>query len=173
MTRDQLERVVFSHIRDDHGDNAMAKEPLISQFTGYNFGDREVPVNYLHAIEGAERLSRIAQGMVDDYARKARGQGRSWAEIADAFGIDRDEVSEPAVAAFERVAPPERWTETNAYWTCTSCEQRVTDRGPYDADPTGNETGHGQDCERHQREISAYVSRFDRSDSDPGWEFER
>ncbi|WP_280442684.1 hypothetical protein [Nocardia brasiliensis] len=170
--RDQVDRIVLSRIRDEHGDTAISKESWISPSTGFNYGDRDVPANYLHAIEGADWLHRIAQGMASEYARKARGQGHTWAEIADAFSVDRDEVDEPAVEAFERISPPERWRDNNTHWTCTSCEQRITDRGPYSANPADNETGHGEDCERHQREISAYRRDWD-LDNDPGWEYER
>ncbi|QBS43576.1 hypothetical protein [Nocardia sp. CS682] len=173
--RRRLEKAVFARIRDEHGDTAITEEPYISRLTGYNYGDQDVPVDYLHAIEAADWVNRIAHSMTDEYACKARGQGHSWDDIADAFGIDRDEVSEPAVEAFQRVAPPERygWGDNNACWTCTSCNQRVTDRGPYEGNPADNETGHGEDCERHQREISAYRRQWDRADNGPEWEFER
>ncbi|MGY2061643.1 hypothetical protein ACW9HQ_42790, partial [Nocardia gipuzkoensis] len=127
--RNRLQRIVFEQLRDEYGDTAVAKEPWISQFTGFNYGDLDVPANYVQALEVAERISRVASGLASDYADKARGQGRSWSEIATAFKIDPAEVDDPAVEAFERIAPPQRWRSDNCtFWTCTSCQQRVTDR---------------------------------------------
>ncbi|WP_433622750.1 hypothetical protein [Nocardia sp. CA-120079] len=165
-----MERVVLARIREEHGETAITQKPLISKLTGYNFGDQDVPTNYLQAIEAAERLASTARGMAGEYAREARGQGRTWAEIAGAFGIDSDDVVDPAVEAFQRIVPPDRWGAESTSWTCTSCDTRVTDRGPYEGHPADNETGHATDCTRHQREILAYQTRFD---LDQDWEFER
>ncbi|WP_040698894.1 hypothetical protein [Nocardia vinacea] len=174
--RSRLERLVFTQLRDEYGDVAITREPLISQFTGHNFGDQDVPVDYLQAVEAAEQLSNIACGLVIDYADKARGQGRSWAEIATTLKIDPAGVDDAAIEAFERVAPPNRhsWRSDNyTSWTCTSCGQRVTDRGPWEGHPADNESGHAEDCERHQREIRAYLGDdYDVDDYQPGIDFE-
>lgn len=162
--RNRLEQLVITQLRDEHGDAAVVREPLISRFTGYNFGDQDVPADYLQAIEAAGKLSNAARGLMVGYADKARGQGRSWAEIADAFHIDSEQVSDPAVEAFERIAPPDEsgWCRDNyTTWTCTSCQQRVTDRGPWNPHPADNESGHADGCERHDREIREYVSGRD------------
>lgn len=165
--RDQIDRIVLTRIREERGDTGISREPWISRLTGFNYGDVDVPANYLHAIEAADWLQRVAHGMAAEYARKARGQGHSWDEIADAFGIDRDQVNEPAVEAFERVAPPQRWRDNNAYWTCRSCDQHISDRGPYEANPADSETGHLESCQRHQREISVYQGDRDTGSEPP------
>ncbi|MEG8177464.1 hypothetical protein GZH49_02815 [Nocardia terpenica] len=159
--RNRLERIVFAQLRDEYGDGAVAREPVISQFTGFNFGDKDAPADYVQAAEVAEQIGRIASGLVDDYVRKARGQGRTWAEIATVFEIDPAEVDDPAIEAFERIAPPERFSDNHTSWTCTSCQQRVTDRGPWNPHPADNESGHGEGCERHQREINAFLHERD------------
>ncbi|MFE3222907.1 hypothetical protein [Nocardia sp. NPDC059228] len=170
--RSRLERLVLAQLRDEHDDVAITRKPLISQFTGHNYGDHDVPTDYLQAIEVAERLSGIACALMIDYADKPRGQGSSWAEIATAMTIDPDEVDDPAIEAFERVAPPDRyrWRADNyTTWTCVSCGQRVTDRGPYDGHPVDNESGHAEGCERHQRDICAYLGdNYDADDSGAG-----
>ncbi|MBU3066433.1 hypothetical protein KO481_33540 [Nocardia sp. NEAU-G5] len=170
--RSRLERLVFTQLRDEHGDAAITREPLISQFTGHNFGDHDVPVDYLQAVEVAENFIDIARGLVTEYVNKARGHGCSWVEIAATLKIDPDEVDDSAIEAFERVALLNGYSwRADAYtrWTCTSCGQRVNDRGPWNGHPADNESGHAEDCERHQREIRAYMlDATDVEDYEPG-----
>lgn len=166
----RLRGIVNEKLRADHGDSAVTREPVISEFTGYNFGDREVPVDYLAAIAEAERIARVAQGLAGEYAREARRHGRDWYEISEAFGIDANEFDDPAVEAYQRVAGTDWYSTTS--WRCGSCEQRVTDRGPWESHPSDVEHGHAADCERHLRDVRAYGRRRDGLDHDPDCEGE-
>lgn len=172
--RSRINRLVHEKLRADHGDTALTRESVISEFTGNHFGDREIPADYLRAIETANQIADTARFMGTEYAREARRHGRSWAEIADVLGIDADEVSDPAVAAYERVAGT-GWSSITS-WRCACCEQRVSDRGPWNPHPDDNETGHATDCERHHREITAYERLRDGYDRDRGadsdWELD-
>jgi hypothetical protein len=169
QTRHQLERVLFAKLRDEHGDTAIRREPFVSKTTGFNYGDRDVPADYLAAVEAANQLADHARGMAREYALRARSLGRSWREVAGAFGLDHDDIDDPAVAAFERVAGTD-WNYPKTYWTCGSCEQRITDNGPYSANPDGTEEGHRGSCERHERDTRGYRTEFD---IDQDWGFER
>jgi len=75
--------------------------------------------------------------------------------------IDQDETNDPAADAFVWVAPRPsmRFDAVTTSWECSSCGQRVTDRGPYNGYPEDDESGHGADCARHAEDVRAYRSR--------------
>ncbi|WP_069167255.1 hypothetical protein [Nocardia altamirensis] len=172
--RNRLNRIVHEKLRADHGDTAITREPVVSTFTGYNFGDREVAADPLQAIKEADRIADVARSIANDYATDARSHGRGWDEIADAFGITTGKSDDPAIEAYQRVAG-EGWSSTTS-WRCACCAERVTDRGPWNPHPSDNESGHADDCARHQREISAYERRRDGYDQDradgPDWDMD-
>ncbi|MEV0765170.1 hypothetical protein [Nocardia sp. NPDC050435] len=169
--RNRLNSVLIEKLRAEYGDTAVTKEPIISELTGHNFGDREVPADRLQAVKQANRIAGAARAMVNEQATEARRHGRSWAEIADALSITADTDDDPAVQAYRRVVGPD-WRDTVS-WRCACCEQRVIDHGPYDAHPSNAEFGHAEDCERHHREIEALARGRDREelgrDDDTDW----
>lgn len=172
--RNRLDRILHEKLRAEYGESAVTREPIISEITGHNFGDREVAADPLQAIEEADRIAKVARSLANDYAKKARRHGRSWDEIGQAFGFDTDEVPGPAIQAYERVV--EASLSATPSWKCACCSQRVTDRGPWEPHPADSESGHASDCERHHREIAAYERcrdwyTPDRSDG-PNWDMD-
>ncbi|WP_433756331.1 hypothetical protein [Nocardia sp. CA-135398] len=157
----QLSDPVLSEIQDADGDPVhpgMAAPTPIGDVARLTRSQREIRVRRL--IEQAEQIVQVAVS--------AHLGGRRIAALC--------------VCCSPAVTTPRRWhicsvtrqhtpfTATPRSWTCTSCDERVTDRGPYEGHPADNETGHATDCPRHQREILAYRTRFD---LDQDWEFER
>ena len=99
-----------------------------------------------------------AESLARDYARRARGAGRSWDEVAAALKFDAAGHDDPSVEAFLWVAPTpsQRFDSIVTSWECASCAARVTDRGPFGGHPEEVEEGHLDSCARHQEDISAY-----------------
>jgi hypothetical protein len=100
------------------------------------------------------------------YAEQARSTGRTWDEIAEAFGIGAEDYDEPRdVLAFGLVAEGrpmpfrESFDQRDAWWRCGSCGERIRDRGPYDSHPADAESGHRADCRRHAAEIAEWHLR--------------
>jgi len=109
-----------------------------------------------------------------EYAVVARGEGSSWAELAQWLGLVDEDAGEwvraprsPAQVAFEFVvegscpAGLDRWAwhwanPAAAQWTCACCGYRITDRGPGEPDPRMGEDGHDPDCARFQDAVAAY-----------------
>lgn len=114
----------------------------------------------LDILRATVLVRRVASAQERAYACDARGAGWSWAEVAGVLGFA--EWDEPEVLAFEHVAerggrPGVR--RESVSWRCTSCEQRVTDTGPFGSHPTDVESGHAEACARHRAEIAAWVER--------------
>lgn len=124
----------------------------------------EVPP-FAEALRVALIASYAAMGLVSDYARKLRGDGVSWSEIFPLLGLEDIEGRAKHEAAYEFILGPDtrefRFDERYVYWACGSCTQGVRDRGPYNGHPADNETGHAEDCARHQAEIDAYMSHYE------------
>lgn len=120
----------------------------------------------LAGVRAAVLARNVAVGHLRAYAEAARGAGRSWDDIGEALGIDADEYSEPrGELAFGlliegRPLPTSEyrglWREPVSRWTCTSCGQPIADRGPFEAPPANNETGHTDDCARHAAENAVF-----------------
>lgn len=86
------------------------------------------------------------------YARGARGSGLSWREVAESLGVRN------ASATFEMLA--DRSADDLSFrWECGTCHHEITDRGPGGANPAGNETGHGEKCARHAKDVAAYLAK--------------
>lgn len=90
------------------------------------------PGQWAEGIAAARKVSAAA-ALVHDYARRARGAGMTWAQLADPLGIPHDEDSDRAEAAFEWVASPPayRFDHVTVGWRCGSCDEYVTDNGPF------------------------------------------
>ncbi len=127
----------------------------------------------LSVIRYAEPLAGIRAGIVvsnaalreiRDYLARAREDGISWLEIGRALDLETG-VREPydvAVAAYERAAGPgTRHQPATFRFTCGSCAQMVTDRGPYEGNPLNTEEGHAEDCTRMAAAVRAYRDQWE------------
>lgn len=152
IARQGTERVVHDLLRAEHGPGALVQRPLAE---GLSAGF-PAPADYTAGIAAARRVADHADRLVDGYARKARGQGVAWRDLAGALGVGEEE--DPAAAAFEAIVgqPLRQFDERSVGWSCDSCGQHITDRGPYNGHPEDNELGHADDCARHQAEIAEY-----------------
>lgn len=114
-------------------------------------------------FSAARIVARLAEQEVHKYAVQLRGEGLSWRELADLMDIGwSDEWSRPE-RAFELVAGPDSesvWSRgPTVSWYCggpRGCQQRITDRGPYNGYPSDDEEGHADSCDRHEDEKNAY-----------------
>ncbi len=82
----------------------------------------------------------------------ARGDGRTWQDIAATLGIENPgSVYEWAIGPRDR-----RHGARAAWWTRSTCGLHVIDHGPYSTNPADNEEEHAHGCARHRRELDAY-----------------
>jgi hypothetical protein len=143
---------------------------------GFSLPHRDVEP--LAGVRAAALARDVAVRCVREYALAARADGRSWDEVAGALGVERGEGS---VSGGERVYlhliedrplyaddPDLSWAQRAAatHWRCGSCNQYVTDQGPFEASPEGNEQGHAAGCARHAAEMATYRGSAT-TDSDP------
>lgn len=121
-------------------------------------------------IRAARQIERTAHGQVHEHAMAARGAGCSWREIGEAVGLTDEDDDDIAVAVYryliwdsplDNPTPDYLRRDQKAWWTCESCEQRVTDVGPWGGHPDDNETGHAATCERHNDAVRAYMADWD------------
>lgn len=128
--------------------------------------DHPPDVEPLTGLRAALFVSRAATDRMREYAEQARSKGASWRALGDALGLakDAERHNTPLGQAawwfvVEGVRPghaaPDR-RDHSSRWTCGTCEQRVTDWGPFDADPTECEQGHASGCARHHAALTAY-----------------
>jgi hypothetical protein len=121
------------------------------------------PASPADAVQVARLIATAARGWMREYARKARGAGVPWHDLAGPLGIEQDEdgYNDLAAEAFLAVAekPSMRFDPIRTSWRCDTCQQYVTDSGP-NGHPVDCERGHAEDCARHLAEITAYESRF-------------
>lgn len=116
-------------------------------------------------VQAAVLARDVALGELVAYAEQARGAGRSWDEVAEALGIEATEDGEPRAEQVYllliegRPLPsdePSWFRRPTARWTCTSCGQRITDHGPFEAHPDDVEQGHADSCDRRAVALRAY-----------------
>lgn len=168
VARSGTERVVHELVRAQYGPDAIVSRPLSEKST---FGI-PTPADYTTGITAARQVAAVANQMVLDYARKARGEGRAWRELAGPLGVgvkdEDDDFTDPAAAAFELVAgePLRQFDRRWVSWRCVSCTKYIHDKGPYNGNPIDDETGHTEDCARHTAEIRAYEARINGMDGE-------
>ncbi len=121
----------------------------------------------LAGIRAAVFVERNAAGRAKDYARAARGEGHTWDEIGEAFGLGKlaedagQDLGEAAWAYLADGTLPQvdrgfsSWRDCVS-WKCGACGQRVTDRGPFNGHPTDCESGHDEFCTRHRADLAAW-----------------
>ncbi len=119
------------------------------------------PLAALHAglavVAMAERRTYAA-------AVKLRGEGTSWAAIADLLAVPYDDGYARLERTYELVCGPAPedmgpFDQHNVHWECggpLGCGRYVTDRGPYESHPADNESGHADDCQRAAAEAEAH-----------------
>lgn len=152
--RTRVEKIVKDALVTQSGSGAIVSAPLAPGYS--TLVDR--PADYLAAAATARSVASTAESLARDYARRARGAGRSWHEVAAALKFDAAGHDDPSVEAFLWVAPTpsQRFDSIVTSWECASCAARVTDRGPFGGHPEEVEEGHLDSCARHQEDISAY-----------------
>lgn len=158
VLRRGVERTVHEMLYAKHGNDAVIRRPISATISI----EHDQPADYVRGINAALEVEHHARGLVIEYAQKARGEGASWHALAPALGIEIDpEYDDSAEQAFKTIAhaPSQPFDRVWTSWTCTSCDQRITDYGPYNGHPTDDENGHADDCRRHRAEIAAYRRR--------------
>lgn len=118
----------------------------------------------LAGLQAALLVARLATTAAHKYAKGLRGEGTSWRDIADLLEIPWSDDYSRRERAYELVAGPAdnrrgAYADLRVFWTCggpNGCGQYVTDRGPYDAHPRDNETGHADGCARVAAEVAAW-----------------
>ena len=128
------------------------------------FTDRKLD-DPLAGVRAALLMRSVAETQLYDYARSARGAGRSWDEIGAVLSLPTGGVP-VGEAAFDwlvcgRVPDPERdgirsFRTPSAYWRCSTCDGLVTDHGPFEGNPANSEDGHTKGCTRHRAEVQAW-----------------
>lgn len=118
----------------------------------------------LAGLRAALAVARLAEQRAHRYAVKLRGEGSSWAGIADLLGVPYSDEYSRVERAYELVLGPapegsSPWDQRNVYWECRGpqgCGKYITDRGPYESYPSDNERGHAEDCRRIAAEDEAH-----------------
>lgn len=155
--RGDVRSAIFRALRAG-GSDAVVQRPL----RGSSLLTTDEPASPADAVQVARMIASAAKGCMREYARKARGAGVPWRDLAGPLGIEQDEDDwmDPAAEAFKAVAdkPSMRFDPLRTSWRCDTCQQYVTDSGP-NGHPVDCERGHAEDCARHQREIAAYLQR--------------
>lgn len=122
-------------------------------------------------VRSALFLRNVAESQIYEYAKAARAAGRSWDEIGEALELpDYDFESRGAVAfrwlveGCEPDPEPEGLPSLRTpclWWRCGTCDQQVTDRGPFESHPDDNEFGHAAGCARHRADVGAWQARME------------
>lgn len=137
------------------------------------FGPDHAPlpdVEPLAGVRAALFVSRAATGQMREYAEQARGDGVSWRQLGEALALAKDAerhdtpLDEAAwLFVVEGIRPgqdppPHRTGHpTSSRWTCNTCGERITDRGPFEGGhPDNREEGHTTSCTRHRAALAAY-----------------
>lgn len=130
----------------------------------------------LAGLNAGLAIIRIAEQRTYACAVKLRGEGITWAAIADLLGVPYSDSYARLEHTYELVRGPipdgsGPWYEHNVHWECTGpggCGRYITDRGPYESHPADNESGHADDCtrasmeaEEHERAVEERERRAD------------
>jgi hypothetical protein len=151
-TRTNVEKIIHTALRQEHGAAAIVERPIRGMTLTV-----DAPADYVAGIGAAQDIARVARSLASDYARKARGEGIPWRDLAAALGLSADPDDAPAESAFEIVAPAPSmpFDAVSVCWECASCGQWITDKGPYNGHPEDDEIGHAGNCARHAAEVAA------------------
>ena len=117
------------------------------------------------AIRMSLMLRSTVEYQLHTSIRRARAAGMTWAQVGEALNLeaDQDRGIPLAEVAYEYVTDAEHarpFDQLSFYYTCSACEQHVTDRGPYNTHPLDNEEGHAGDCARMAAAIADHDARW-------------
>jgi hypothetical protein len=106
-----------------------------------------------------------ATRVINACVRAARGEGVSWSVIGQALGLEEQAEAQGrplAEVAYTAVAGDGTGLsrEVAFFYTCGSCGQMITDRGPRDVDPAVNESGHAERCVWFRALVGSYKSAY-------------
>lgn len=146
--RQFVRRAVHDIVRDTDGPDAFTTRPI---FPGAS--STESAPDPAAAFKAARIVRDAAENAVRRYVAEMREGGRSWDEIGELLPIENGDVA--AAEAFEQFADGDAF-DRRFFWRCLSCEQTISDRGPYNGHPVDCETGHAEDCARHAAEVEQY-----------------
>jgi hypothetical protein len=115
----------------------------------------------LAEVRAAQVLPETAAMVGREQAERARGDGVTWEQIGEALGLDQgpDAASgyDLGIAAFERfTGEPGPGYPGSFQFCCASCGEHITDHGPFDSHPEGNEQGHAAGCVRLAADITGW-----------------
>lgn len=157
--REDVRSTIFRTLRAG-GPDTIVQRPLL----GSSSLTTDEPASPADAVQVARMIANAARGWMREYARKARGAGVPWRDLAGPLGIEPDEDGDTDLAdeAFLAVAnkPSMRFDPITTSWRCDTCQQYVTDSGPGGGHPVDCERGHAEDCARHLTEIATYENRW-------------
>jgi hypothetical protein len=161
VDRYKLEGEILRLLTDEHGPEARTRRPIRGIDGTATAFDHPVPADYLQGMRTALQTARMAEGIARDWAREARGAGRSWSDVAEVLGRMLPDGEDPAIEAFVWVAPTPsmRFDRVTVGWRCSTCDQMITDHGPYESHPVDNESGHADGCARQAAEVAAWKIR--------------
>jgi len=149
-------------------------ESVVVRRGGEGFTSTVRDVEPLVGVAAARQVRDQAIQRMREYALVARGEGSSWAEVAEWLDVVDENEGEwvreprsPGEVAFEFVAAGscpaglDRWVwswagSPSARWTCGCCGCPISDRGPGEPDPRQGEQGHAVDCARWGKAVAAY-----------------
>jgi hypothetical protein len=125
-------------------------------------------VEPMAGIRAVRQIEHSARGLMREYARQAREDGRTWHEIGAALDLSASAGHRdvpPAEAAFDEVAGDPDGEYARRYgrtftWTCAACRAVVRDRGLCDG-PVDDEQGHADGCPRLHAAIAAWETQWD------------
>lgn len=152
--RDRARSTITHLVRDTAGDDAVRELPIWPGAATTE--QRPTP---RHGLRAALRLRDEATGHARRFIEELRGDGASWPDVAAEVRRHDAGIDEAAVqAVFEEFAAGGLSAFDTAWmsWRCSSCEQRITDHGPYNPHPSDIEEGHTADCERHVADVRTY-----------------
>jgi hypothetical protein len=137
----------------------LARDRGAELVTRQAFRGSDLTVRDLDPLVGARAARDIERGArhaAREYIRAAREAGHGWDQIGQALDVvpngDADQagltIAEAAYTyAAGRPDPEAPWQPRAFLWTCRSCDQAISDRGPI-AGPADNEPGHTERCPR-------------------------
>ncbi|MDQ1675715.1 MAG: hypothetical protein QOC93_859 [Actinomycetota bacterium] len=173
--QDTLTNLVVREVTEELGPDGVGYGPD----PGFaKYGNRPQP-DPLAAVRVARTIRREAAQLLGEHIDRARGAGHTWTDLAAALGLTKlaDEAGIPVdEAAFcwattgriDGDRGPFSGYEPRRSWRCASCQERVSDHGPFNGNPDDDETGHAPGCARHTAELAAWQTRNDAWDDGDG-----
>lgn len=122
-------------------------------------GTNTVDPEPIAGLEAAHAIEQAAHALIKDQMRLARQAGRGWYEIGAALDLHWQAVvaKEPiAEVAYDFALEYQAGNGMRTFtWTCTACQQLITDQSPFRELPA-QEEGHADDCARWAAELAEW-----------------